>query len=379
MKAQSIFGRSAQEISEKISNVITPHFNPTLAVVFMSDKNLVAEISEILERTNIEIFGVTANRTFTDEVIDAGLITALLLEMDRSYFKIIFKTYEEGEAEKAAEYIGFTGLELFPSPAYIVSGSHVNSPINDILKGIKSVAGIEALIIGGIASDEDLVLGGFVFTNNLMGSNAILSLIIDTDNIEVTGYAVSGWIPMGIAKTITRSVGNRVYTIDDKPALDILMKYTGIEINVEDISDVYTKIGTVYPFQVQKEAGIPVMIPPLLLNKEDHSVICGMNIPEGSQIKFSFPPDFEVIERVIEQVKFTKVNEFPEADAMIIFSCVGRYNSLGPVVNAEIEGLQKVWDVPLAGFFSFGEFGRSPGGQSEVHGTTCSWMALKEK
>ena len=30
-------------------------------------------------------------------------------------------------------------------------------------------------------------------------------------------------------------------------------------------SDVFTQIGTAYPFQVQKEEGIPVMNPPLVI------------------------------------------------------------------------------------------------------------------
>jgi hypothetical protein len=379
MKAKSVFGRSVQEISEKVTSVISAEFNPALVFVFLSDKTLVASNSAIFEKKNIAIFGVTASSSFTDEEMNAGLISALLLEMDRSHFRIVYETYEEGNAEKAARIIGSTGLEIFSNPAYIVSASHVNSPIDDILKGIKTVAGNQAIIIGGISSDDDLVLGGLVFTNNRIGSNAIISLIIDTDNVLLTGYAVSGWKPMGISKTITRSEGNRVFTIDNIPALDVIMKYTGIEVDQDDQSDIYTQVGTVYPFQVQKDTGTPIMNPPLLLNKNDHSVICGMNIPEGSKIKFSMPPDFEVIETVIEQVIKTKANEFPEADAMLIFSCVGRYNSFGPLVNTEIEGIQKVWDVPMAGFFSFGEFGRSPGGQSEVHGTTCSWMALKGK
>jgi hypothetical protein len=377
MKAKSIFGRSVQEISEKVTSVISADFNPTLVVVFLSDKTLVASISAIFEKKHIAIFGVTASSTFTDEEMNTGLISALLMEMDRSHFHIVYETYEEGNAEKAAEKIGSSGLEFFSNPAYIASASHVNSPIDNILKGIKSAAGNEAIII--VSSDDDLVLEGLVFTNNRIGSNAVISLIIDTDNILLTGYAVSGWKPMGISKTITRSEGNRVFTIDNVPALEVIMKYTGIEVDQDDRSDVYTQVGTVYPFQVQKDTGIPVMVPPLLLNKDDHSVICGMNIPEGSKIKFSLPPDFEVIESLIEQVTNTKRNEFPEADAMLIFSCVGRYNSFGPLINTEIEGLQKVWDVPMDGFFSFGEFGRSPGGQSEVHGTTCSWMALKGK
>ena len=45
----------------------------------------------------------------------------------------------------------------------------------------------------------------------------------------------------------------------------------------------------------------------------------------------------------------------------------------------EIKGLAKTWEVPSAGFFSFGEFGRVQGGKPEYHGTTCSWVALKEK
>jgi hypothetical protein len=33
----------------------------------------------------------------------------------------------------------------------------------------------------------------------------------------------------------------------------------------------------------------------------------------------------------------------------------------------------------MAGFFSYGEFGRAARGKQEFHGTTCSWVALKEK
>ncbi len=379
MKAKSIFGRSSKEIIEKLTDVINTEFNSTLAIVFMSDKNLVDSISEILDKENISIFGVTVCRGFTDEAMDSNLNSILLLEINPSYFKIAYETYEPDKLEKAANKIALTGLDFFSNPAYFVSASHVNSPIDGILNGITSVAGNDAIIIGGISSDDDLVKGGLVFTNNKKGADAVLSLIIDSDSIDLTGYAVSGWKPMGTAKTITKSEGNRVFTIDNQPALDVIMKYTGIEVNLDDIADVYTQIGTVYPFQVQKEAGIPIMNPPLLLNKDDHSVICGMNIPEGSQIKFSFPPDFEVLESVVKHAENIKLHVFPEAEAMIIFSCIGRYNAFGPLVNQEIEGLQKVWDVPMAGFFSFGEFGKPPGGKSDVHGTTCSWVALKEK
>jgi small ligand-binding sensory domain FIST len=69
----------------------------------------------------------------------------------------------------------------------------------------------------------------------------------------------------------------------------------------------------------------------------------------------------------------------PEADALIVFSCVGRLVSLGPMSSLEVEGLADVWKKPMIGFFSLGEFGTVPGGKPEFHGTTVSWVALKEK
>jgi hypothetical protein len=33
----------------------------------------------------------------------------------------------------------------------------------------------------------------------------------------------------------------------------------------------------------------------------------------------------------------------------------------------------------MAGFYTYGEFGKAINGTHEFHSTTCSWVALKEK
>jgi len=69
----------------------------------------------------------------------------------------------------------------------------------------------------------------------------------------------------------------------------------------------------------------------------------------------------------------------PEADALIVFSCTGHLRAFGPMMNMEIEGLRKVWNVPMAGMFSMAELARATFGNLEMHNlTTCS-VALKEK
>ena len=122
------------------------------------------------------------------------------------------------------------------------------------------------------------------------------------------------------------------------------------------------------------------MRPTLLANLEDQSILCGGIVENGDVFRFSLPPDFEVIDKVIESSIEIKKNNMPDADALIVFSCVGRFASLGPMINYELEGLTKTWHKPMIGFFCLGEFGKATGGdKAEFHGTTCSWVALKEK
>jgi hypothetical protein len=64
---------------------------------------------------------------------------------------------------------------------------------------------------------------------------------------------------------------------------------------------------------------------------------------------------------------------------MLIFSCASRLSALGPLAQKENEGLAEVWNTPMAGFYTYGEYGRAVNGRHEFHSTTCSWVALKEK
>ncbi len=86
-----------------------------------------------------------------------------------------------------------------------------------------------------------------------------------------------------------------------------------------------------------------------------------------------------MVDTVIESATLMKATELPEADAMIIFSCVGRLSQLGPMLSIELDGLAATWNTPVAGFFSLGEYGKLDDTRPEFHGTTVSWVALKEK
>jgi hypothetical protein len=96
-------------------------------------------------------------------------------------------------------------------------------------------------------------------------------------------------------------------------------------------------------------------------------------------MRFSTPPNFDIIETVISKAGELKNELQVEADALLIFSCVGRLSALGPMAQQENEGLQQLWNAPMVGFFTYGEYGKGLNGKHEFHSTTCSWVAFKEK
>jgi len=121
------------------------------------------------------------------------------------------------------------------------------------------------------------------------------------------------------------------------------------------------------------------MRPGLVIDWNDHSYYTSGSVPQGSKVRFSLPPDFDVMEKVIKGVENLKATEMPEADALVVFSCAGRILSLGPLMAQELEGIKNVWNVPMAGMFSNAELGRATGGNLEMHNLTTCVIALKEK
>ena len=378
MKAKSITANSVEAIQSSLQQVIADGFSPTLAIVFTSLKHEWQHVQFLLNNNSIAIFGATTATEFTENGIGDPGITLLLLDIDTNYFKIVLKDSDQSSLYEAASGIAATALGSFSNPAFILLAPHTKTPGDDIIKGIMKHAGEDVTIIGGIAGDT-IKLEGTVFTNHESTGNGILCLVLDQDKIEVKGIAISGWKPLGTEKKVTKSEGLWVHTIDDQPAMDIVEKYIGNESLSENNADNIVKLNTTYPLQVTRNGSSPAMIPTLYFNKETRAVMCGQSLPEGTTFRFSLPPDFDVIDSVIESSRSVKENHLPTADALIVFSCVGRYETLGPMMSEEIEGLAGTWKKPMAGFFSLGEFGSVAGGKPEFHGTTCSWVALKEK
>jgi hypothetical protein len=257
--------------------------------------------------------------------------------------------------------------------------SHAATDGEKVLLGLQEVAGKQVNAFGGAAGDDYVFEETWVFTNGWESNHGMVCIAIDEEKVAVSGIATCGWKAVGTEKTVTKSEGNHVFTIDNEPALDITTKYGGLENITPESKDLLMELAGNFPLQLQREKGDPVMRPPLVIDWTDHSFFTSGTVPQGSKIRFSLPPDWDVMEKVVKGVQNLKDTVMPEADALVVFSCAGRKISFGPMMTAELEGIKQVWNVPMAGMFSNAELGRMAGGNLEMHNLTTCCVALKEK
>lgn len=387
MEAKSIKGKSTAEIQAALEVTLDGNFKPTLAIVFISVKQDREAISQLLDEKGIQLFGATTAGEFIDGDIEEGSIVIMLLDINPTYFKLEFIETSPQTALEDAKKLGLIEKKTFNNPAFIIATGGISLDgepfVEGIIQGVGkslSLAESEVTIFGGKAGDDLALQSTVVFTNKKSKDCALVAIIINEDKIDIRGIATCGWNAIGTTKTVTKSEGNTVYTIDDKPALDMLMNYLGVEIKQEDDKEIVTFLSSwYYPLQLERENVDPVIRTAMFANSKDRSLICSGNVPQGAKIKFAMPPDFDSIKKVVEECKSIKDNAQQQADALIMFSCVSRYLSFGLVIKEEIEQVQQIWDAPMAGFFTYGEYGKSKTGKNEYHNNACCLVVLKEK
>jgi hypothetical protein len=384
MKAKSIKGKSPEEIRLSLEECMADGYQPTLATVFLSIQQDRKIICEILHDKGIDILGATSCGEFTNGYQDKESTVILLLDINPAYYTILFEDFHDTNLAAAATRIANKALQKFERPAFILcttgvskKGEFLDGEI--IVRSIENIIGSQVSIYGGMAGDDWTISGTYVFTYESETDEGMAVLILDEDKISLYGMAISGWKPLGISRTVTSSKGGLIYTIDNQPALDMYLKYLGKEaVTIDDKYKAFEDIGVHYPLQIERETGEPVMRTPVAFNRKENALLCDFAVPQGSKLRFSMPPDFDIVEDVLEKANQLKTTRQADAEALLIFSCAGRYSALGPMATSENEGLSDVWKIPMAGFFTYGEYGRAINGKHEFHSTTCCWVALKE-
>lgn len=387
MKAKTIKGKTPEEIKSALSESMEDGFMPTLAIVFISIKQNRETVCEILKKNNIDILGATSSGEFVDGYQSEGEIAVLLLDLNREKFSVLFESTKGSDINTAVEKAAQSALSEFPNPAFILLSTCLSNAgeMYDgqaLIHGLEKALGKDVDIFGGMAGADGALTGTYVFDNEHNTDEGFALLVLNSDKMNLTGTAISGWKPIGKIRTVTKCEDGWMHEIDGQPALEMYLRYLGQKLNKEDESGkifFVEDIGFFHPF-IAVDSGEPILRTPMEVDKEKNAIKLDFPLIEGEQLQFTLPPDFDIIETVLDDAAAIKEKQMDDnADALLIFSCLGRISALGPLIEQENEGLHKIWNAPMAGYFTYGEYGKGLDNNYKFHSTTCSWVALKEK
>jgi hypothetical protein len=363
---------SVEQIEGHIQSARQDGLTPTLAIVFSSVAHNLTEVGAVFAKYDIDVFGASASGEITNDEVHEGSITVMLLDISRDAYRLNVFDGKGKTSNQVGQSVAEWAETVYDDLACMVMSAGLRADGDQIVNGIIYAMERQIPLFGGFAgTDPGIALAPetFVFDSSQVLADGVVALIFDRNAIELQGIAASGWKGIGTPKTITKAAGNIVYRIDDEPALDVYNKYL-------DIGDDPT-LATEYPLVWIREDGSSVMRAAMWIN-DDKSIMYGGTVPEGAKVRFGMSPGSEIIEHAIEHMsEFSRQSS--RSDAIVLFSCKARHLALGPMVEDEISAIRKLWDVPLVGFFTFGEIGPGAQGRCDFHNYTLVPVLIHEK
>jgi hypothetical protein len=180
-----------------------------------------------------------------------------------------------------------------------------------------------------------------------------------------TAWAIGhGLMPIGGERIVTRSKGNVIYEIDDKPAVEVLKEYLPDHPFVEDRDWIRYAISLALtskaPNYLKDEEYVVRGVP--AVRKADGSVAVQTDVPEGTSVWFSSRDKEKIttgFDRMAAQINEQLGGEKP--NLVFQFECLTRGNSLFREQEKQqiLEQFRQSLDpdAPWAGFYTIGEIG----------------------
>ena len=361
LHAAGFIVRSADELKDRIRAETT--ISPTLAFIFSSTKLGIPEVVGAIGPLKIPVFGSSSAGEILagpegSPVYEQSAVCCLL-DMPPEFFSV--RLFDRGEtpAHEFGELIGRWGAEQFAQPAFIISIANLENNGEAIIRALEGVCPAGTPVFGGFAGDLGMPKKTSVFTESEYSSDGAVVIVFDMSRVTINGFTSMGWDGVGADLIITSSEGNLVYTIDGRPALDVVEEYLG----VRDTDVVPVSIN--FPLMLKRPDGTEILRTVFAADFDKRSLKFAGNVPQGAKVRFSSSFGRDTIDTAIRDFSVYHPKR-GRADLLLIFSCLARHRAAGPMVDDEIMAAYRLWKCPLIGLFACGEIGPNRYGTCEL-------------
>ncbi len=341
--------------------------DPKLLIVFSSQSHdLHALLAEIRERApGVPLIGCTTAGEIATSGPSQASVVVTALGGDGFAAQTAVATQASRDLREAGARVArcLPVREDLPHKVLILLTDGLAGDQQEIVRGAYGVLGAAVPLVGGCAGD-DLKM---TRTHQLHGDQVLTDSVVAAGLASDAPFGIGvrhGWRRVGEPMLVTASAANRVYTLDDRPALDAYLKHLGLDPSISSNHRWLARLALTHPLGLGRPSGEDEV---RLISGGDfveRSLSCMAEVPQGALVWIMEGDETSVLEATEAACgdSLAALDGKPPL-GVIAFDCIARRGVLGDAgIRTEIDRLAAVTvGAPVAGFYTYGEIARTRG------------------
>lgn len=366
--------------TEAAAGALGDRTDAALVVVFCSDSY---DLEELLRGINDRSGGValigcsTAGEIATSGAHDASVVVSAIGGGGFVVQTAAATSASRGLREAGAEVAGcLEAVPTHPQRLLLLLSDGLAGDQQEIVRGAYGVLGAGVPLVGGCAGDDLKMKATYQFHGSDVLTDAVVGAAVATDSSFGIGVC-HGWNKVGDPMLVTKSSNNRVYEIDDEPALDVYLRMLGTPPEVSSDPAAFTRYALTHPLGLDRPNGEHQVRFIGEADFDDRSLGCIAEVPQGGLVWFMEGDDASVLQATNAACEDALANLSGKRPlGVLAFDCIARRGVLGEDgVQTEVGRIAEVTGAPVAGFYTYGEIARTRG-VAGFHNQTLVVLAL---
>lgn len=317
----------------------------------------------------------SSGEVYLSEVMDNS-VTGMAVALEKSSCKVHSVKLSDAEnsyslgarLSSAFELQGLKHILVF-SDGWLINGV-------ELLKGMYSELDDNVVISGGLAGDGANFSKTLVGLNDEISDGKVVAIGLYGEQLEVGFGSHSGWNVFGELHTVTETEGRIIQSLDGQDPLSLYKEFLG------DDADGLPGAALLYPIALWLEGSENYLVRTVYSIEENLGhLIVGEAIPKGAKIQF-MKAEFDNLLEGTSQAATQAISRLSgKPELSLVISCIGRKLLFDKRIEEEIVSLQEVIgkDVPIGGFYSYGEICPIKKGLAELHHQMLALSVYRER
>jgi hypothetical protein len=259
---------------------------------------------------------------------------------------------------------GLEGLDDHPHRVAILLTDALGGDQTQVIRGAYSVFGATVPLVGGCAGDDFKLTATHQLYDGEVRRDTVVGAVLASDSPFGIGVH-NGWRRVTRDPVlVTRSANNRVYMLDDRPALDVYLERCDAPAEAYEDAEAFSQFAMTHPLGLGRRSAENDARFVIGADFEQRSLSMIAEVPEGGLAWF-LEGDADSVLDATDAACNEAVAALGGARprGLLAFDCAARRLVLGEDGLArEVERIGAHADgAPVAGFYSYGEIARTRG------------------